>query len=155
MLNGAQRIQNMLEESIYSREQIDAGDVLSDFKELRYSQLEPISRILILGSKEGKVDIDIPFFDFKCSYNITNPNLENQIGLFILNNTREVPLEKLVKEELSCYSPQIMCIDIHKSLSEEIEKQYLLSKGIDRNTIYPQNSDTSNITNWLTEIGLL
>ena len=155
MLNGAQRIQNMLEESTYSREQIDAGDVLSDFKELRYSQLEPISRILILGSKEGKVDIDIPFFDFKCSYNITNPNLESQIGLFILNNTREVPLEKLVKEELSCYPPQIMCIDIHKSLSEEIEKQYVLSKGIDRNTIYPQNSDTSNITNWLMEIGLL
>ena len=62
---------------------------------------------------------------------------------------------RLVKEELSCYPPQIMCIDIHKSLSEEIEKQYVLSKGIDRNTIYPQNSDTSNITNWLMEIGLL
>lgn len=110
---------------------------LRDFNELRYSQFESISRILILGSKEGKVDIEIPFFDFQCSYNITNPNLESQIGLFILNNTREVPLEKLLKEELSCYPPQIMCIDIHKSLSKEIEKLYVLSKGINRNTIYP------------------
>ena len=78
----------MLEESTYSREQIDAGDVLSDFKELRYSQLEPISRILILGSKEGKVDIDIPFFDFKCSI------ISTLIGSCELKNKNKKSVDK-------------------------------------------------------------
>lgn len=155
MENGAMSLNNMLIDYDLPLHQINVDDALKDFKELTYSQFNTITRILILGSKEGKIDIKIPFLKFKCSYNITNPNLENQTGLFMLNNTKDTPLEDLLKKELKCYPPQIICIDIHKSLKEEVQNTFLLKNGINRNSIYPDNKDTNYLKECLKNIQLL
>ena len=153
MLNGAASAQDMVINSNIPLESIDATNVLEDFRTLAYSQYQTITRILILG-EQGKISVEIPAFNFKCSYNITNPNLKSQSGLFILNTTYDVPLEVLLRKELHCYPPLINCINIHKSLCQDVIDNYLIPYGICKDTIYPQNEDTISIKQWLKNIGL-
>ena len=153
MLNGATSAQNMVLNSNIPLDLINANSVLEEFRKLTYSQFQTITRILILG-EQGKVNVEIPIFKFKCSYNITNPNLKSQSGLFILNTCYDIPLEVLLRKELHCYSPLINCINIHKSLYQDVIDNYLTPNNICNDTIYPQNEDTINIKQWLTNIGL-
>jgi hypothetical protein len=153
MLNGASSAQDMVLKSNIPFDLIDADNVLEEFRTLAYRQFQTITRILILG-EQGKITVEIPVFNFKCSYYITNPNLKSQSGLFILNTTYDVPLEVLLRKELHCYPPLINCINIHKSLCQDVIDNYLIPYGICKDTIYPQNEDTISIKQWLKNIGL-
>ena len=50
------------------------------------------------------------------SYNITNPNLKNQEGLFMLNTTENEPLGELVRKKHRYVSPLIDCFNINKKI---------------------------------------
>ena len=153
MSNGACSIKKMISESEEPIRKEQASKVLDEFKNLSYYQYKEIKYIMILG-EEGKISIHIPIFDFCCTYYITNPNLHTQSGLFILNNTYDEPLEKLIENFIANSRPSVNCINIHKSLYQGVVDNYLLPNGICSDKIYPQNNDTKNIKQWLQEIGL-
>lgn len=153
MISGALSANRMVENSHIPLHLIQAEQVLKEFKELTYSQFQTIKRILILG-EQGKVDVEIPVLNFKCSYNITNPNINSQSGLFILNTTYNEPLETIIRKELSCYPPLIECVNIHKSLYKTVENEILRPNGICRDTIYPKTIDTTSLKQWLDDLNL-
>lgn len=154
MNQGALSIEHMVEDSKMQIHKNQATKVLEEFEKLYYYQFEPWTYVLILG-EEGKITIRIPIFDFSCTYYITNPNLRSQYGLFILNNTYNQPLEVLIKEFARSTRPLVNCINIHKSLKQDIIDNYQTPNGICKETIYPQNEDTIRIKQWLTNIGLI
>ncbi|MBQ2109353.1 MAG: FRG domain-containing protein [Bacteroidales bacterium] len=57
---------------------------------------------------------------------ITNLNIESQHGCFLLHTHYDYPLEK-----------ELGCVDIHKSLVPYIEQKILKPKGINKQSIYP------------------
>ena len=53
----------------------------------------------------------------------SNLNIIAQNGCFILYNNNCMSMEEYISQ--SAYLPKISCIDIHKSLKEYVQKQYL------------------------------
>lgn len=153
MNQGAYSIEQMVECSEMQIRKEQASKVLEEFEKLSYYQYKDVPYIVILG-EEGKITIQIPVFDFSCTYYITNPNLQNQSGLFILNNTYNQPLEKLIKKFVANSNPSVNCINIHKSLCQDVIDNYLIPNGICKDTIYPENEDTISIKRCLKNIGL-
>lgn len=128
---------------------IDTSPVLTDIANLSYHQYSDLGYILIHGDKMGITNISIPALGFTCSYDITNPHLRNQEGLFILNTSENQPLGELLKEKHCYVSPLIDCFDIRKDLEPYIQSKYLIPQNINHNTIYPNDNDSQNIRNWL------
>ena len=85
-----------------------------------------MSVLLIHGDKMGITNISIPALGFTCSYDITNPHLRNQEGLFILNTSENQPLGELLKEKHCYVSPLIDCFDNILFLKILIIIQYIL-----------------------------
>jgi hypothetical protein len=135
--------------AVFPISKIDTSSVTRDISNLSYSEYSNVGHILIHGDKMGITNISIPALRFFCSYNITNPNLKNQEGLFILNTSEDKPLGELLKEKHRCSSPLIDCFNIRKNLKLYIQSKYLTPHGIDCNMIYPNDNDSQNIKNWL------
>ena len=94
--------------------QIDTSKVLFDIQNLTYNEYADIGIILIHGDKMGITNIQIPALGFTCTYNITNPNLRNQEGLFVLNTTEDIPLEDLIRRKHRHVGPLVDCYNINK-----------------------------------------
>ncbi len=60
----------------------------------------------------------------------SNPNIIAQEGCFVMISDKETPLE-------GSFRRYIHCLDIHKSLAPYIREEYLKSKGVTKETIYP------------------
>ena len=149
---GADTLSEELQKLNIPATQIDADKALSDIQNLTYNTYDNIGFILVHGDKIGITNIKIPALDFTCTYNITNPNLRNQEGLFMLNTTEDIPLEELVRKKHRYVSPLIDCYNINKGLATYVRDKYLNPAGINHSLVYPQDQDSKNLRNWLTSL---
>lgn len=149
---GADTLSEELQKLNIPATQIDADKALSDIQNLTYNTYDNIGFILVHGDKIGITNIKIPALDFTCTYNITNPNLRNQEGLFMLNTTEDIPLEELVRKKHRYVGPLIDCYNINKGLATYVKDKYLNPAGINHSLVYPQDQDSQNIQNWLTSL---
>ncbi len=67
----------------------------------------------------------------------SNPNIIAQEGCFVMISDKETPLE-------GSFRRGIHCLDIHKSLAPYIREEYLKSKGITKESIYPDFNAIAN-----------
>lgn len=148
-VHGVDTLSDILRDSDIPLSQIDTSKVLFDIKNLTYHEYADIEIMLVHGDKMGITNIEIPALGFTCTYNITNPNLKNQEGLFMLNTTEDIPLEDLIRRKHRYVGPLIDCYDINKELEPYIKATYLDPAGINHSLIYPQNQDSQNLRNWL------
>ena len=70
---------------------------------------------------EDIIDIDLHW---------SNPNIIVQEGCFVMNRDKEKPLEGIFRKYLDC-------LDIHKSLAPYIREEYLKSKGVTKESLFP------------------
>jgi|GEM_PF-1308725 FRG domain len=70
----------------------------------------------------------------------SNPNIIAQEGCFILNSHESSPLN----ERADLPGMRMTCLDIHKSLAPYIREEYLKSKGITKESIYPDFNAIAN-----------
>lgn len=149
-VHGANKLSDILRDSDIPLSQIDTSKVLFDTQHLTYNEYADIEIMLVHGDKMGITNIEIPALGFTCTYDITNPNLRNQEGLFILNATENIPLGELLKSKHHhVNSPLIDCYNINKELEPYIRSKYLDPAGINHSLIYPQDQDSQNLRNWL------
>lgn len=132
--------------------QINAGKALFNIQNLTYNEYANIEFVLVHGDKMGITNIQIPALGFICTYDITNPNLRNQEGLFMLNTTENIPLEELVRKKHRYVGPLIDCYNINKGLATYVRGKYLNPAGINHSLVYPQDQDSKNIQNWLASL---
>ena len=147
--HGANTLSDALRNLNIPLAQIDTSKVLFDIQNLTYNEYADIGIILIHGDKMGITNIQIPALGFTCTYNITNPNLRNQEGLFVLNTTEDIPLEDLIRRKHRHVGPLVDCYNINKELEPYIRTTYLDPAGINHSLIYPQDQDSQNLRNWL------
>ena len=148
-VHGANTLSDTLRNLNIPLTQIDTSKVLFDIRNLTYNEYADIGIMLVHGDKMGITNIQIPALGFTCTYNITNPNLRNQEGLFMLNTTEDIPLEDLIRKKHRYVGPLIDCYDINKELEPYIRTTYLDPAGINHSLIYPQDQDSQNLRNWL------
>lgn len=148
-VHGADTLSDTLRNLNIPLAQIDTSKVLFDIQNLTYNEYADIGIMLVHGDKMGITNIQIPALGFTCTYNITNPNLRNQEGLFMLNTTEDIPLEDLIRKKHRYVGPLIDCYDINKELEPYIRTTYLDPAGINHSLIYPQDKDSQNLRNWL------
>ncbi len=148
-VHGANTLSDALRNLNITLAQIDTSKVLFDIQNLTYNEYADIGIMLVHGDKMGITNIQIPALGFTCTYNITNPNLRNQEGLFMLNTTEDIPLEDLIRKKHRHVDPLIDCYNINKELGTYIRATYLDPAGINHSLIYPQDQDSLNLRNWL------
>lgn len=148
--NGVLNLEKELQKLDIPISKIDTSSVTTSIANLNYTNYSSLDYILIHGDKMGITNISIPLLGFTCTYDITNPNLKNQEGLFILNTSEDKSLGELLREKHRFVSPLIDCFDVRKELGPYIQSKYLIPQKIDRNMIYPNDSDSKNIGSWLT-----
>lgn len=148
-VHGVDTLSDILRDSDIPLTQIDTSKVLFDIRNLTYNEYADIGIMLVHGDKMGITNIQIPALGFTCTYNITNPNLRNQEGLFMLNTTEDIPLEDLIRKKHRHVDPLIDCYNINKELGTYIRATYLDPAGINHSLIYPQDQDSLNLRNWL------
>jgi hypothetical protein len=147
--NGALNLERELQKLDIPISRIDTNSVTTNIANLSYTDYSNLEYILIHGDKMGITNISIPSLGFTCTYDITNPNLKNQEGLFILNTSENKPLGELLREKHRYINPLIDCFDIRKDLKPYIQSKYLIPQKIDCNMIYPNDNDSQNIKDWL------
>ena len=64
----------------------------------------------------------------------SNPNIVAQQGCFVMNPSETEVLEDVIAS--NPYIPNMICIDIHKSLADYIKKKYV--SNMNQDTIYPK-----------------
>lgn len=148
-VHGADTLSDALRNLDIPLSQIDTSKVLFDIQNLTYHEYADIGIMLVHGDKMGITNIQIPALGFTCTYNITNPNLRNQEGLFVLNTTEDIPLEDLIRRKHRHVGPLVDCYNINKELEPYIRTTYLDPAGINHSLIYPQDQDSQNLRNWL------
>lgn len=146
--HGVVTLSRTLKESEIPISQIDTRKVLFDIQSLTYKEYADIGIMLVHGDKMGITNIEIPSLGFTCTYNITNPNLKNQEGLFMQNTTENEPLGELVRKKHQHIHPLIDCYNINKKLEPHIRNTYLNPLGIDCSMIYPKNQDSQDLQKW-------
>lgn len=117
---------------------IETKEVEDNIRNLRYHQFRPeFGNIFFLpvgGPAAGKVNIDIPALNFHCDYYIVNDRMISQDGLFIFNNTKDIPLVEVMNSV--CKVQYFHCINIRKHLVPEIISSFLQPNGITHNSVY-------------------
>lgn len=147
--HGANTLSDALRNLNIPLSQIDTSKVLFDIQNLTYNEYSDIEIMLVHGDKMGITNIQIPALGFTCTYNITNPNLRNQEGLFMLNTTEDIPLEDLIRKKHRYVDLLIDCYNINKGLESYIRTTHLDQAGINHSLIYPQDQDSQNLRDWL------
>lgn len=125
----------------------DATDVLNDIRHLLYRQFHPslgnISFLPVGGPTTGRVKVSIPVLNFSCDYEIINSRLVSQEGMFVFNNSLDMPLVELMNNV--CKQKYFNCINIRKNLVSYISDRYLNPNSITHDRVYcigDKESDT-------------
>lgn len=142
-LQGAIDLQKYVTASGLKSRQINATGVLNDLVRMPYDVV--YDGKLVHGGISSQVQISVPFFNFSGSSQITNVNLTAQNGCFLQGSSDAVPLEVVLHNQHHYYNQGkiIMCYDIHKSLVEDICRNYNIPT--DKNLIYPQLQSNKKI----------
>lgn len=149
-VNGAKNAGKLLNETDIPLNRIDASKTTFNMSNLSYIDNSNVPYLLVHGDKMGVTNIQIPALEFFCSYNITNPNLNNQEGLFILNPNEKTPLAEILKSKHKyIQNPLIDCLNIHKSLVPYIKCKYNINDDINS----PKDLE-ANIRCWLDSLDI-
>lgn len=104
------------------------------------------------GSKDGLSTMPFLFvpnpLDAKVVESITgermywsNPNIIAQKGCFVINTSDRLPLEEAISQNGN--NPQMISIDIHKSLAEHVKKTYI--PNLNHDNIYPKFKEQAEV----------
>lgn len=140
---GAQRADNMVEDALAKGYKVVglSAQATNDFLELPYDTYKDIYYFGVQGSSLGTTKIDIPSLGFTASYNINNPRISAQAGMFIFIGNAFKSLEHSVNEQSG--RQHIMVINVNKNLAPFIRDKYL--KDIKRTVIYPKDKISRRI----------
>lgn len=122
---------------------VDSTQVEEEMRRLAYQTFKDIPFIKVDGGDIGATNIDIPAINFTCSYDMNQPRIAVQHGLFICNNSQSTPLEIVLAKPN--FGKSIHCLNIKKSLAIYIKEQMLRPKGICKEKIYPDDEDSELI----------
>lgn len=115
-----------------SKPEVDGTELQNKIDKHSYSLIKELPIAYI---SDENSDVNFPL------YTNANLNIINQEGLFIFNNSPNIPLEQILngdrKDHISMSAIKIRCIDIHKSLVNGIIKK-LETKGIKKDYVYPK-----------------
>lgn len=128
-INGADRVSNLLA-SVH--EPVDTQKYQQETKDLSYNTFSDLPFISLDGPSVGITTATVRILGLHVNYYITNPRLEQQYGLFIMNNSARLPLVEVMntKEKF------VNCLNINKKLIPFIIEKYLIPNGIDHDSIY-------------------
>ena len=121
--NDAERLDKIL--SGVDLSHVDTSPVKESFEKLPYKEYKDIPSMLVHGSSLGVSEISIPALNFACAYNIKNPNLSSQAGLFVLNTSDSIPLEERIKRGDSASKIKCLNISKNKNLRDFIRQNYI------------------------------
>ena len=148
--NDAKRLDDLLILSDVDLSCVNVDFVKKSFEELPYKEYKNVHFVLVHGTKLGVSNPSTSVLNFTCAYDIKNPYLCSQAGLFVLNTSDSIPLERQVRNR--CFINKIECININKRLKHAIKQEYFKSKSITKELIYPYSEDSENIKTWLKEM---
>lgn len=131
-----------IDHNLYPNHRLDTRRVANPIQTLSYNDYKGIPYIKVDGNDIGTANINIPAIDLTCSYDMSQPRIAAQHGLFICNNKCSTPLEKLVNQNIG---KRIHCLNIKKSLAGYIKEKMLQPKGICWAAIYPEDKDSNQI----------
>ena len=140
MQNAATDIERLITEALQKDPalQIQTDEVKDNIQYLKYHQFRPeFGNIFFLpvgGPSAGRVKIDIPVENFHCDYYIVNDRFISQEGLFIFNNTKDIPLVEVMNSV--CHIQYFHCINIRKHLVPVVISRYLQPNGITHDSVY-------------------
>lgn len=114
------------------------------YKHLPYLELKNIATggLSIEGRYGGEMEIYSPNTGIYADYNIANERIDTQHGLFKLNPSSSVPYEEAAINWYSGMRDVTICLNIHKSLRKELEKEFLEPFNICSDTVYPNNKES-------------
>lgn len=117
------------------------------YKYLPYSELKNIATggLSIEGRYGGEMEINSPNTGIYADYNIANERIDTQRGLFKLNPSSFVPYEEAAINWYSGMKNVTICLNIHKSLRRELEKEFLEPFNICSDTVYPNNKENRKL----------
>lgn len=96
--------------------------------------------ITIATRSGGSIVIDSPQTGLHVTYDITNDRDDIQRGLFKCNSSAQLPYEQVALNWYPEMNSHIICLDIHKSLKEQLVEQFLNPLNICSLTVYPKTS---------------
>lgn len=139
MESAAQNIERMINDYQQNHHSMpNTVAVENDIRYLLYRQFHPslsnISFLPVGGPNTGIVNINIPVLGFQCNYQIINSRLVSQDGMFVFNNTDDIPLVELMNQV--CRTKYFYCLNIRKNLVPYIHSNYLLPQNVTHNSIY-------------------
>lgn len=148
MQNAADDIERLIKQTqkVEPSLQIQTDEIINNIQNLTYHQFRPeygnIFFLPVGGPETGRVKIEIPALNFHCNYYIVNDRLISQEGLFIFNNTKDIPLVEVMNTV--CNTKYFHCVNIRKSLVPVIASDYLQKNGITHDSIYCRGNIVSN-----------
>lgn len=113
----------------------------NDFLYIPYETFKDFSYFGVHGHAFGRFKAEIPSFGFKAEYDIDNPRIDAQAGLFVFVGDAFKSLEESIVER--SHRNHITAININKKLADQIQEKYL--SGVKRTDIYPKDKISRRI----------
>lgn len=144
MEDSANQLNGMIaNDSAFNAGLVDTEDVKNEFLRLPYLKTIPISEnegwsfFVIDDNPKKPVKISIPVLNFECNYQIINDRIVSQQGMFIANNTIDMPIVELMNT--ICNDMYFTCYNIHKNLLDYLKTNYLDKNCLDEEHVYCKN----------------
>ena len=140
---GAQRADDLVVEALAKGYKIDglSEQAENDFRKLPYDTYKDAYYFGVQGSFLGTTKAEIPSLGFTAEYNIDNPRISAQAGMFIFIGDAFKSLEYSVNEQSAVR--HITAINVNKNLAPLIKEKYL--KDVKRTDIYPKDKISHRI----------
>lgn len=140
---GAQRANDLVVEALAKGYKIVglSEQAENDFRKLPYKSYKDMYYFGVQGSSLGTTMVNIPSLGFTASYDIDNPRISAQAGMFIFIGDAFKSLEYSIKEQSSVQ--HITAINVNKNLAPLIKAKYL--KDVKRTDIYPKDKISRRI----------
>ena len=142
---GANSADTMVKDANEKGMSVDANNTAYDMQHLTYENyINNISFIPVSGACFGVTDVVMNHLGVSWQYNITNPRLQQQKGLFIFNTSQDIPLAERVNS-VTKYYKNFGCININKNLIPYIKAKYLDPLNINNSTIYFKTQESADL----------
>lgn len=142
---GANSADTMVKDANEKGMSVDANNTVYDMQHLTYENyINNISFIPVSGACFGVTDVVMNHLGVSWQYNITNPRLQQQKGLFIFNTSQDIPLAERVNS-VTKYYKIFGCININKNLIPYIKAKYLDPLNINNSTIYCKTQESADL----------
>ena len=120
----------------------------NDFKYLPYESYKDIYYFGVHGSALGSTNVKIPSLGFTAKYEINNPRISAQSGMFIYIGDAFKSLERSTFEQSQ--RKHITVLNVNKNIVEDIRKKYI--PILKKTDIYPNDDVSLQIIDALKEV---